>query len=138
MDSVNYDTKVKLTIPDGTSWANNDTVTSITGYNNSITGVNPIIEVSPTSEFIELTETITNQRFSLKYDNYKEDDVIIIDCVNREATLKQYDSDGKIIYKDISGDVDYNADWFILPIGEFYFDTHGTCSRCIITYTQRG
>lgn len=138
VDSVNYDTKVKLTIPDGTSWANNDTVTSITGYNNSITGVNPIIEVSPTSEFIELTETITNQRFSLKYDNYKEDDVIIIDCVNREATLKQYDSDGKIIYKDISGDVDYNADWFILPIGEFYFDTHGTCSRCIITYTQRG
>lgn len=139
VDSANYDTKVKLTIPDGTSWANEDTVTSINGYNNSITGVNPIIEVSPTSNFIELTETITNQRFSLQYDNYQEGDVIIIDCVNREATLKQYDSNtNKNISKDISKDVDYNADWFILPIGDFYFDTHGTCSRCIITYTQRG
>ena len=139
VESANYDSTVKLTVPDGTSWANEDIVTSVNGYNNSIVGVNPLIEVSPVSNFVELTETITNQNMSIKYDNFQEGDVIIIDCVNREATLKQYDSTSEeYVNKDITEDVDYNADWFILPIGEFDFNTHGTCSRCTITFTPRG
>lgn len=139
VESVNFDSKIKLTVPDGTSWANEDTVTSVNGYNNSITGVNPLIEISPVDNFVELTETITGQTFTLKYDNYLEGDVIIIDCVNRIVTLKQYNSElEKYVEYDISEKADYNVDWFILPVGEFAFDTHGTCSRCTVTFTERG
>lgn len=138
IESANFDSKIKLIVPDGTGWANEDSVTGINGYNNSIAGVNPIIEVSPVGNFIQLTENITGQKFSLKYENYNEGDIIIIDCVNRIVTLKQYDSSlEKFIDYDISENADYTVDWFILPIGEYSFDTHGTCRRCTVTFTER-
>ena len=138
VDTVAYDSSIKLIVPDGTAWANEDTVTNMQGYNGGIAGVNPILEISPLSGYVELSEDETDQHFTLRYDDFSNGDVILIDCVNQKVTLKKWDeSSKKYVESDITNTADYNVDWFILPLGEFNFNTHNTCKRCMITFTER-
>ena len=133
--TVGYESKMKLTIYDGTSWANEDTVTNTSGSNDGISKVQPVIECVPLSTTIEITEAIHNQKFTITNEDFNASSIVRIDCANQKAELKDVQGDE---WEDISYLVDWDVDWFILYPGEFLFEENGTCLIQNITHTRRG
>ncbi len=142
VETACYTTKVKLIIPDGTSWDNEDTVTGSVGFIDSIAKVNPVIEITPIDEHIEITEEKTGQRFiiNLDEDDIVDGDIIYIDCAERTISRHRLVEPDEGIFGyaafDISETGDYHNDWFAIN-GEFNFNEDG-CSIDTVTYTKRG
>lgn len=132
-ETTYYKVKAKLTIPSGTAFKLDDTVTNTIGYVQGYAAVNPVIQITPNSTLITLNETITNQTFNINYTGDYTGKIIEIDCNQRKAYLKTDEEDTQPI--DISSYVDINSDWFHLQ-GEYQFQSTGATIRTI-TYTER-
>jgi len=128
-----YKGSLEITVPDGTAWDDEDTVTNVNGYVDTIAAVNPVIDLIQVTGDITIVEKASNQTFVINYDEYTITDTISVDCINREVTVtKADDPEEPIVINDC---VDFNSDWFLLQ-GEFEF----TCENAIIskiTYNRR-
>lgn len=127
-----YSVKVKLVVPSGTAYQNTETQTNTTGNVQGLAKVNPIISIKPTQKNIEVSETITDQKFTITLPTLTED-IIIIDTENRRCyTATDENSTDKT---DITQYVDFNSDWFYLH-GAYTF-TSTNCYIRNISYTPR-
>lgn len=119
-----YTVKVTLTVPAGTSYSQEDTITNVVGNAGGLAAVRPIITIQPSDETIEIKETLSGQAFNMGYAGDWNDKIVEINCDDRIVLLKK-DADDEGI--DISRYVDHNVDWFRLQ-GEFQFEA----VNCII------
>jgi len=125
--------KAKLTIPSGTSYSLEDTVTSIVGNANGLAAVHPTIRFKPNGTNIEIRETESNQTFNMGYAGDWNNKTVEIDCEDRTVNL--YDDDEDEEPTDISKYVDHNTDWFRL-YGEYSFEGLN-CTILSVTFTER-
>ena len=128
---TDYKVKATLTIPSGTSYSLDDTVTNTVGNANGLAAINPIIHFRPSDTNIQIKETITEQSFQMGYAGEWSDYVIELDCEDRRVYLIK-DEDTKV---DISKYVDHNSDWFRLS-GEFEFEGIN-CTILTVTFNER-
>lgn len=128
---TDYKVKATLTIPSGTSYSLDDTVTNTVGNANGLAAINPIIHFRPSDTNIQIKETISEQSFQMGYSGNWQDYVIEIDCEDRRVYLIK-DEDTKV---DISKYVDHNSDWFRLS-GEFEFEGIN-CTILTVTFNER-
>lgn len=112
------DGKVKLTIPSGTSYDKETTVTSNTGYVNGLATINPVIYVRPTDEVITVRETVSGQEFHIGYSGGWENKILEIDCINKNIWLLENEEDNEPTL--LNKYVDWNSSWFRLK-GEYSF-----------------
>ena len=134
---VDYTSKVKLKIPDGTAFAKEDTVTSITGVNKGIAKVKPVITFIPTGDNVELTETVTNQKFKITYSDWTAKNTVEIDCINQKITILDWinPETGLPEEKDITQEGDYYNDWFVL--NREYVFKEDNCIIQTVSFTER-
>ena len=132
MEMSGYTCEVKLTIPAGTSFKINDTVTNVSGVVNSIAKVNPYIIVVPQSDSIELVEEYSDQKLNLGYEGMTGK-FVELDCEHQIAWLRD-DEDSDPV--NISSMVDYNADWFSLE-GQYNF-IPTNCVVQTVSFSERG
>lgn len=130
-DITDYNVKATLTIPSGTSYSLDDTVTNTVGNANGLAAINPIIHFRPSDTNIQIKETISEQSFQMGYSGNWSDYVIELDCEDRRVYLIK-DEDTKV---DISKYVDHNSDWFRLS-GEFEFEGIN-CTILTVTFNER-
>jgi hypothetical protein len=128
---TDYNVKATLTIPSGTSYSLDDTVTNTVGNANGLAAINPTILFRPSDSNIQIKETLTEQSFQMGYSGDWNDYVIELDCDDRRVYLIK-DEDTKI---DISKYVDHNSDWFRLS-GEFEFEGIN-CTILTVTFNER-
>ena len=128
---TDYNVKAKLTIPSGTSYSLEDTVTNTVGNASGLAPLNPIIRIRPSSSNIQIKENNSEQSFQMGYTGNWQDYAVEIDCEDRRAYLIQ-DEDDKI---DISKYVDHNSDWFRLS-GEYEFEGVN-CTILTVTFNER-
>ena len=119
-----YDVKIKLLIPAGTAYTNEEILTSTVGKVGGIAKVNPKIQLIPLDSHIELLERNSGQKFTMNYTAWTHTDVVVIDCENRIVTMNES--------TDLTSKVDYGVDWFQL-YGEFEFQT----TNCLIQTISR-
>jgi len=130
-DITDYNVKATLTIPSGTSYSIDDTVTNTVGNANGLAAINPIIHFRPSDTNIQIKETLSEQSFQMGYSGDWNDYVIELDCDDRRVYLIK-DEDTKV---DISKYVDHNSDWFRLS-GEFEFEGIN-CTILTVTFNER-
>lgn len=130
VDYTGYTCKAKLTIPSGTSFNKEDSITSSTGIIDSITKVNPIITIIPTDENIELLEENSNQKFSAGNTEWVNK-IVEINCEDRTVILKESE-DENAEGENISYSADINNDWFILD-GRYKFNATGCVIQTVRT-----
>lgn len=128
---TDYNVKAKLTIPSGTSYSLEDTVTNTVGNANGLAPLNPIIRIRPSSSNIQIKENNTEQSFQMGYTGDWNDYSVEIDCEDRTVYLVK-DEDTKI---DISKYVDHNSDWFRLS-GEYEFEGIN-CTILTVRFNER-
>jgi len=128
---TDYNVKAKLTIPSGTSYSLEDTVTNTVGNANGLAPLNPIIRIRPSSSNIQIKENNSEQSFQMGYTGDWNDYSVEIDCEDRTAYLVK-DEDTKI---DISKYVDHNSDWFRLS-GEYEFEGIN-CTILTVRFNER-
>lgn len=128
-----YNVKAELTIPAGTSYSVEDSVTNTIGYVQGLAAVRPIITIQPSSANITVKESLSGQTFNMGYDGEWDDKIIEINCDDRQVLLKAADDDDAPI--DISKYVDHNSDWFRL-YGEYSFEGVNCIIRTV-TYNER-
>ena len=110
----------------------NTTLTNTTGYVQGLAKVNPLISFKPTGNSIEITETVSGQKFTIHYPE-ETSEIMVIDCENRRLYL-QNDEDSTE-HEDITRYVDFNSDWFHLQ-GEYIFTATNAYIRTV-EYTER-
>ena len=134
---ADYTSKVKLTIPAGTAFAKEDTVSNINGVNKGIAKVKPIITFIPTGDNVELTETVNNQKFKITYSEWSANNTVEIDCINQKITILDWinPDTGLPEEKDITQEGDFNNDWFILN-NEYVFK-EDNCIIQTVSFTER-
>ena len=128
-----YNVKAELTIPAGTSYSVEDSVTNTIGYVQGLAAVRPIITIQPSSTNITVKESLSGQTFNMGYSGEWDDKIIEINCDDRQVLLKAADDDDAPI--DISKYVDHNSDWFRL-YGEYSFEGVNCIIRTV-TYNER-
>lgn len=140
---VDYEGKIKLIIPAGTSYSLEQVSTGSVGSNTSLAKVNPIINLVPNSipANIPIILSLGAEPLDGEDDNRpkmiirhssafeKDRDLIVIDCQNREVTLHSIVSEDAgdteeeletMTVTDITSAVDFNSTWFIIH-GEYEF-----------------
>ena len=122
-----YTTKIKLLVPQGSTYDIEETVTGRHGYSPSSIAVRPTISyVSNTAGKIAINEGQLNQTLEINDNRIYNGSIAEIDCQNRKAYVDNV---------DISSSVDYNSSWFKLR-GEYNFDSStGTIVK--VTYRIR-
>ena len=125
-----YNCKATLTIPAGTSYSLDDTITNTVGTVQGLAAINPTITIQPSSTNIQINETLTGQTFNMGYTGDWNDNTVEIDCNNRKVYL--ITDDNKV---DISKYVDHNSDWFRL-YGEYSFEGVNCIIRTV-SYNER-
>ena len=130
-DITDYNVKATVTIPSGTSYSLDDTVTNTVGNANGLAAINPIIHFRPSDTNIQIKETLTEQSFQMGYSGDWQNYTIELDCDDRRVYLIK-DEDTKV---DISKYVDHNSDWFRLS-GEFEFEGIN-CTILTVTFNER-
>jgi len=128
---TDYNVKAKLTIPSGTSYSLEDTVTNTVGNANGLAPLNPIIRIRPSNSNIQIKENNSEQSFQMGYTGDWNEYTVEIDCEDRIAYLVK-DEDNKI---DISKYVDHNSDWFRLS-GEYEFEGIN-CTVLTVRFNER-
>ena len=134
---IDYDSKVKLVIPDGTAFANEDNISSTSGVNKGIAKVKPIITFIPTGDVVEITETISGQYFKITCHDWSTSNTVEIDCINQKISIIDYvnPDTGLTEVKDITEDGDFNNDWFVIN-REFEFK-EDNCIIKTVQFTER-
>lgn len=136
-----YKGSIELTIPDGTAFDVEDTVTNINGYVDGIAAINPIIVLTHiTNTQMTISELVSspNQVFKINQENltngvtFATNDVITINCLTRTCSILKEGASDSV---DITEAVDFNSDWFKLH-GEFEFKSEN-CVIQTITYNTR-
>lgn len=120
----NYEGTIKLTVPDGTAYATDETVTSFVGYVDSIAKINPMITLIPDStNNLTINELKSKQTMVIHHDeDFIEGDVLQIESANRKLVLKRFSEeseDYELI--DISQAIDWHSDFFLIR-GEYHFE----------------
>ena len=128
-----YTIKAKLVVPAGTSYSNDTKTTNITGFVQGVASVNPVITVKPQADQVTITETVTQQSFTMGYSGDWQTGIVEIDCEDRKAYLKTNEDDTNPV--DISKYVDFQSDWFRLK-GEYSFTGAGCVIRTV-EYLER-
>ena len=113
-----YYAKIKLEIPDGTTYAIQETITGAHGQARSTIFIKPVIVYKANAAGkLVITEKNLGQEFIVNSNKIKEDSIITIDSENRTVMLGN---------TNITNSVDYNSTWFRLK-GEYAFSsTTGT------------
>lgn len=133
--TIGYESKLKLTIYDGTSWANQDTITNTVGSNLGICKVSPVIQFIPLSTTVEIIESVHNQKLSISNSQFTVNSIVELRCADQKAYMRTNESDELI---DITDSIDWDVDWFVLYPGEYSFETNGTCIIQNVIHTERG
>ena len=133
IDINTYKVKIKMVIPSGTSYDINNTLTGNTGYVQGLVGVEPIIQVTPVDNTIQISETVTGQKFNIGYTGDWNGKIVELDCEDRIVWLKETEDDPDPI--NISQYADFNSDWFTLK-GEYHFETIN-CVFKTVSYIER-
>ena len=128
-----YNVTAELTIPAGTSYSIDDSVTNTIGYVQGLAAVRPIITIQPSTPNITIKEALSGQTLNIGYSGEWNDKIVEIDCDNRIVLLKTVDDDTEPI--DISKYVDHNSDWFRL-YGEYAFEGVNCIIRTV-SYNER-
>ena len=123
--------------PSGTAFAKEDTVTGYIGVNKGIAKVSPLVNIVPTGDIVEVTETVNNQKFKINYSEWTSENTVQIDCINRKIKILDYLNPETNIKeeKDISFAGDVNNDWFIIN-KEYAFEGNN-CIIQTVTFTER-
>lgn len=134
---TDYNSKVKLTIPSGTAFAKEETITGAIGVNKGITKVNPIITIIPTGDVVEIIESVNNQKFKISYTDWSVANTVEIDCINRKITILDYinPETNTPEEKDISFAGDLNNDWF--TINKEYNFNGDNCIIQTVSFTEK-
>ena len=128
-----YHVKFSLVVPSGTSYDLKSTVTANTGYVQGLVGVEPLITVTPTDTTIEISETVSGQKFNMGFTGDWIGKIVELDCEDRIVWLKENEEDTDPT--NISRYVDYNSDWFTLK-GEYHFETINSIFKTV-SYIER-
>lgn len=136
VEGTDYAPKLKLTIPDGTSWDNEDTVSNYLGTNDGIAKVSPIIQAIPLSTTVDIEETESNQKWSITYDGLNSNQIMEINCNTRQVLIR--DAEDATNIKDITPYVDFGSDWFNIEVGEYVFTAGSTAIIQTVSITKRG
>ena len=124
---VDYDCKIKLLVPSGTAYTNEEILTSTVGKIGGIAKVNPRIQFIPLASHIEISEKNSGQKFTMNYSSWSNNDKVVIDCANRTVILNET--------TDLTKYVDYDADWFSI-YGEFEFQPTNAIIQTISRYER--
>ena len=135
--SADYDSKVKLVIPSGTSFSKEDVISGTHGINKGLAKVNPIITFIPQGDEVEITESVSGQKLKLTYNNWTTENTVEIDCINRTVTILDYEnpSTGETEELDITESRDFDSDWFYLS-DEYSFE-EDNCIIQTVQFTER-
>ena len=129
---TDYECEAKLTIPAGTSYKKEDTITNTSGIVNSIGKVNPYIILVPQAENIEILEEFSEQKFNMGYSGWSGM-FVEIDCEHRIVWLRETEDSEPT---NISAMVDFNSDWFLLDGAYNFIPTN--CMIQTVAYAERG
>ena len=133
IDINTYKVKIKMVIPSGTSYDINNTLTGNTGYVQGLVGVEPIIQITPVDTTIQISETVTGQKFNIGYTGDWNGKIVELDCEDRIVWLKETEDDPDPV--NISQYADFNSDWFVLK-GEYHFETINSVFKTV-SYIER-
>lgn len=134
LEITEYDSKVKLKVPNGVSVAKEATYTAEVGVVNGITRVRPKIRAIALSDEITITEKYSGQSWSIYSDALDAGDILTIDCDKRTVMLDKSTTTGQTDI-NITQDVDLDCDWFNIK-GEFVFQS-SSCSIQFVEYKER-
>ena len=132
VDINDYNVKIKLIVPAGTSYARNNTVTNTIGFIQGLASVQPVVTFTPIGDDVEIVETITGQKFQINYTNWSGK-IVEIDCEDMIVWLKENNDDTNPV--NITSYCDINNDWFRLH-GEYRFEATNAILRTV-DYTER-
>ena len=130
---TDYEGKLKLTIPSGTAYSLEDTVTNVSG---SVVGMAKVpcrIVIIPLSDTIAIEEEHSGDKFSITYNDWDSTHLVEIDTQNHTILLK--DNEDDIDPTDITEAGDFNNDWFQLH-GDYTFKATN-CILQSVTYNER-
>jgi len=134
---VDYEGKIKLVIPAGTSFSKTPQITNASGTNDSIAKVNPEIRLVASQASFTINESVTDQKWELLSNNVvNAGDIIRLDCENRVAyKLTRNATTGDYDNTDITSYVDFNSDWFIIH-QDYNFQCEGAMIQ-EVTFNER-
>lgn len=132
VELTGYKCKAKLTIPDGTSFKKNQTITNANGIVTSLAKVSPYIVVIPSDNILTVDEKVTGQKFTATNDSWIGK-YVEIDCEDRVLWLRDTEDADPV---NITGSVDINSDWF--TIDDVYRFNGTNCIINSVAFTERG
>ena len=121
-----------MTIPAGTSFSTEDTVTNANGVVTGLAKVSPNIVVVPDNSNIVVDETVSEQKFTASYSNLVGK-YVEIDCEDRILWVRDSEDAEPV---NITGSVDIDSDWF--TIDDVYRFKGTGCIIQSVTYNERG
>jgi hypothetical protein len=125
--AASYECDATLTIPAGTAFTTEEITTGPSGKVNGVAKINPTLTIIPTNDHIEITETLSGQKWTMTYNNWSNTDTVEINTANRQVQLNHNEE-----ITDITAYTDYNSDWFKIH-GDYQFTSEG----CIIQTISR-
>ena len=138
-----YEGKIKLIVPDGTSYTKEPIITNATGTNSGLAKVNPIIRVVAQGTNIIVKETISNQEWRLTDSTLEVGDIVRIDCEERKVykvegsdDLSSKEDDAEYPDIDITSKVDFNSDWFLIH-DDYNFECDNTAIIQSVIFHER-
>ncbi len=137
VEFADYEGKIELIVPAGTSYNKNITITNAYGVNSSIAKINPEIYIVANDNEITITEENSQQKFIIHGEDLSGQ-LLRIDCANRKVYKLTESSDvtGEYINTDITDKVDFNSDWFIV-YGEYNFSCNNTANIQSVRFFER-
>lgn len=133
-----YDCTVTLVVPDGTSFNKEEKITYLTGSNDGLVKVNPIIKINNLTNTCTVTEENTHQTITINQDeeSFNSKDYLEINSETRKVTLYKYNTDTEEYgTTDVTSGVDYSSTWFTLN-GAYNFTSTG-CKIVQVSYRER-
>lgn len=126
-----YNAKIKLEIPDGTSYQIQPTQTGKNGYASATITIKPTILLrNTTKNKLILNETMLNQTMIINTTLLQVNDMVTIDNENREAYITR--NGGKL---NLTEFIDFNSTWFRIK-GNYNFEC-STGTILSVQYNER-
>lgn len=137
VEFADYEGKIELIVPSGTSYSKTPSTSNAYGVNNSIAKINPELYVIATENELTITEELTSQKMVIRDDNLAGK-LLRIDCANRQAYVLTESSEtiGEYVNTSITKSVDFNSDWFIV-YGEYRFNCNNTGNIQSVSFYER-
>ena len=137
VEFADYEGKIELIVPAGTSYSKIPNISNAYGVNSSIAKINPEIYVIATENILNITEELSGQKMVIRDDNLAGK-LLRIDCANRQAYVLTESSEtiGEYVNTSITKSVDFNSDWFIV-YGEYRFNCNNTGNIQSVSFYER-